>query len=678
MADPRPEPEWGLNAILRPLPMLFLLTGVPLVAVALLWLNGALDAGVSRDLGDPGTLTLWGLPAARAVRDVTAALTVGLLVLAAAATPPTPTSGTGDLGRGQLRMLNLAAAAGGAWVWSTLAALALTYSNVAGLSLLTPGSMQGVSYFATSFEAGQLLLVSATTAGAVTIGCMFVRRFTAIGILALLALAALWPLALGGHAAGATDHDMAVNAQAVHLAGVSVWVGGLAALYLTRKALGPAFPAVVSRYSTLAGGCYAAVLVSGVLAAALRLDEWRDLGTSYGLLLVAKAATLVLLGLAGWTQRRRILPRLGDEQHGGGWFARLAGIELMLMAAALGAAVALGATPPPVPERPLSTAESLLGHPLPSPVTAGSWFTSWQMDTFWAPLTLAATVAYVVGVRRLRARGDRWPIGRTVSWLLAAAGLVWATSGAPGVYGDVLFSMHMVQHMTIATAVPAFLCLSAPVTLALRALSRRSDGSRGAREWLLVLVHSRFMRLFGHPLVAAALFIVGLVVFYYSPLFELSLRSHTAHLLMVGHFLISGYLFASVICGIDPGVRRPAYPLRMLLLMVTFGFHAFFSVSLMSSSTVLARGWFASLGRDWGATLERDQYVGASLGWALGDYPLAILAGALIWTWVRADHQEGRRLDRQADRDDDAQLRQYNAYLARLRSSSDRRFGPRP
>ena len=647
------------------------------MAVGLLWLNGAMDAGVSRDLGDPGRLTLWGLPAARAVRDVSAALTVGLLVLAATAAPPTPKSEIGDLGKGQLRMLNLAAAAGGVWVWSTLTVLALTYSNAAGLSLLTPGAIQGVGYFATSFEAGQLLLVSATIAGAATVGCLFVRRFTVIGVLALLSLAALWPLALGGHAAGAADHDVAVNAQAVHLAGVSVWVGGLATLYLTRKAVGTAFPAVVSRYSTLAGGCYAAVLVSGVLAATLRLDEWRDLGTSYGLLLIAKVTMLGLLGLAGWTQRRRILPHLGDEQAGAGWFARLAGVELVLMAVALGAAVALGGTPPPVPERPLSTAESLLGHPLPPLPTAGSWFTSWQIDTFWAPLTLAATLAYLIGVRRLRTRGDRWPLGRTICWTVGASGLVWATSGAPGVYGDVLFSMHMVQHMTIATAVPAFLCLSAPVTLALRTLPRRTDGSRGPREWLLVLVHSWLMRLLGHPLVAAALFIVGLVAFYYSPLFELSLRSHTAHLLMVGHFLFSGYLFASVICGIDPGVRRPAYPLRMLLLMVTFGFHAFFSVSLMSSSTILARSWFASLGRDWGATLERDQYVGASLGWALGDYPLAILAGALIWTWVRADHQEGRRLDRQADRDDDAQLRHYNAYLDRLGSASDALPGPR-
>src|SRR3546814_569508 len=120
---------------------------------------------------------------------------------------------------------------------------------------------------------------------------------------------------------------------------------------------------------------------------------------------------------------------------------------------------------------------------------------------------------------------------------------------------------------------------------------------------------------------------------------------------MVAHFLITGYLFASVICGIDPGVQRPGYPLRMLLLMVVFGLHAFFSISLMANTTILAGDWFAALGRPWGRSLEDDQYLGASIGWALGDYPLAILAGALIWSWVRADHREGKRHDRQADRD---------------------------
>ena len=52
-------------------------------------------------------------------------------------------------------------------------------------------------------------------------------------------------------------------------------------------------------------------------------------------------------------------------------------------------------------------------------------------------------------------------------------------------------------------------------------------------------------------------------------------------------------------------------------------FHAFFSVSLMSSQSILAQSWFSTLGRTWGKNLQDDQYLGASLGWALGDYPLA-------------------------------------------------------
>ncbi len=100
--------------------------------------------------------------------------------------------------------------------------------------------------------------------------------------------------------------------------------------------------------------------------------------------------------------------------------------------------------------------------------------------------------------------------------------------------------------------------------------------------------------------------------------------------------------------------------------MVVFGFHAFFSVSLMASNQILARDWFTVLQRPWGRTLADDQYLGASLGWALGDYPLAILAGALIWQWVRADQKERRRLDRQADRDGDQALHAYNQYLTGL------------
>jgi putative copper resistance protein D len=179
-------------------------------------------------------------------------------------------------------------------------------------------------------------------------------------------------------------------------------------------------------------------------------------------------------------------------------------------------------------------------------------------------------------------------------------------------------------------------------------------------------VHSWYLRRLGHPVIASALFLGSLVLFYSSSLFELSLRSHTAHQVMVAHFLLTGYLFASAIVGIDPGGTKLAYPFRCVTLLVVFGAHALYSVSLIGSTRILGEEWFTALGRTCGGTLLSDQSAGATLGWVLGDYPIAILGGALIWSWVHADMREARRYDRQAVRDDDDELRRYNQQLARL------------
>jgi len=642
---------------------------VPLLAVLLLAWNGAMGPPVALGLPDPGALTRWGLPVFRGLRDVSATLTVGFLVLAAVAVPPDAETPSGKLGPVQLRLAHSATLAGFLWCLAGWMMLVLTYADLSGTSPFGSGISGQITFFATNLDLGRSLLASLLLTGVVTVGSILAIRVGTVGVLALLSLGALWPLAFTGHAAGSSNHDAAVNAQAAHLVGVSVWVGGLAALAMARRQLGDRFGPVASRYSTLAGCCFAVVALSGTVQAVLRVPSWSGMLSDYGVLLTAKILALCLLGAAGWHQRRRILPALAADAVGSGRaFGKLAAVELTVMALALGTAVALSRTPPPPTgsDGSITAAESLLESPLPPALGVAEWFTQWRIDTFWTPLALFVVGSYLVGVRRLRRRGDRWPVGRTVAWVLGCLMLVWATSGSPGVYGEVLFSMHMVQHMTVATAVPVFLVLGAPVTLALRTLPRREDASRGPREWLLALVHSSALRVLGHPLVAAGLFIASLVAFYYSPLFELSLRSQTAHLLMIFHFLASGYLFASVICGIDPGPARPAYPFRVLLLLVTFGFHAFFSVSLMSSEQLLAEPWFSALGRTWGNSLEQDQYLGASIGWALGDYPLGILAVALVWAWVKADNRESRRYDREADRTGDIELAAYNEQLKRL------------
>jgi cytochrome c oxidase assembly factor CtaG len=252
---------------------------------------------------------------------------------------------------------------------------------------------------------------------------------------------------------------------------------------------------------------------------------------------------------------------------------------------------------------------------------------------------------------------------------------VWATCGAPGVYGRVLFSVHMLMHMTVSMAVPILLVLAAPVTLALRTLTPRQDNTLGPRELLLGLVHSRYLAVIGNPLVAAAIFFGSLVIFYFSPLFEFALRTHTGHVLMTTHFLLAGYLFVWVLVGIDPGPKRWPPSLRLIILFITVSFHAFFGVALTTGTTLLAPTFYQGLHLPWAVDLLADQRNGGAVAWGVGELPTLILAMLVTLAWVRSDTAETKRLDRQADRDDDADLKAYNAHLAAI-SEQSRPNGP--
>jgi putative copper resistance protein D len=225
--------------------------------------------------------------------------------------------------------------------------------------------------------------------------------------------------------------------------------------------------------------------------------------------------------------------------------------------------------------------------------------------------------------------------------------------------------------MTLAMVVPIFLVLSAPVTLALRALPvrttlLRSDESRGPREWILVLVHSHVGQFLANPLVAAVNFIGSMIVFYYSGLFEWSLRRDVGHLAMVVHFTLAGYLFVNALVGIDPGPRRWGYPQRLLLLFGTMVFHAFFGVTLVTGDALFVADWFGLMGRPWGASAIADQQAGGAIAWGIGELPTLVLAVLVAISWSRDDERTARRRDRQVDRDGDVEMDEYNAMLAAL------------
>jgi putative copper resistance protein D len=365
-----------------------------------------------------------------------------------------------------------------------------------------------------------------------------------------------------------------------------------------------------------------------------------------------------------------VVDRIDKDPLAGRLFGRLALIEVVIMGAAFALGSALSRSAPPVPKTPLANPDptyALTGFGAPAgPLSGIDWLTAWRIDWLWLTVSLLAVVLYLLGVRRMRARGDGWPVMRAIGWVLGWAIFVWATSGAPGVFGPVLFSVHMLMHMTVSMSAPILMVLAAPVTLALRTLTPRRDNTLGPRELLLGLVHSRYLAVIGNPIVAAAIFFGSLVVFYFSPLFELALRTHTGHVLMTLHFLLAGYLFAWVMVGIDPGPRRWPPLLRLVILFATVSFHAFFGVALTTGTTLLAPSFYQGLHLPWAVDLLADQRNGGAVAWGVGELPTLVLALLVTLAWVRSDDAESKRLDRQADRDDDAELKAYNAHLAAI------------
>jgi len=620
------------------------------------------------DLGDPGPLVRWGVPVVSTISTLAASATVGLLGLAAFLMP--------ERSRTSRRVTATRYAAGAATIWAIAALLevVLAFADLAGTPLTSPELLDQLVSFVWTLETTRVLLISALVAVVVAACARLATRRAPMAWLAVFTLFAVVILALTGHAAGSASHEDAVNALAIHLLGVVVWTGGLIGLIVMRRGLGSDLGPTVSRYSTVAAWCFAAVTVTGIQQAWIRLGSFDAITTSYGAVVAMKTVAIIALGVLGWLHRRTIATRLTANPGDGSAFARLAVVEIAVMGAATGLAAVLARSIPPVPDAPPAPSRilELTGYPDPGPMSSGDWFTAWRIDWLFLAVAALAVGLYLAGVVRLRRRGDAWPVLRTVCWVLGWALFVWATCGAPGIWGRVLFSVHMVMHMAVAMIVPLLLVPGAPVTLALRTLKARPDKTWGPREVLLQVVRSRAMKVLANPVVAACFFFFSLAAFYWTGLFELSLTTHTGHLLMIAHFLLTGYLFTWVLIGIDPGVPRWNPLMLLVILFATISFHAFFGVALTGSDTLLAPDFFTQLNLPWGPDPLADQQRAGEIAWGVGEAPTLVLAVIVAVQWFRRDEAESRRLDRQADRDGDAQLRAYNEHLAQLRGETER------
>ena len=275
-------------------------------------------------------------------------------------------------------------------------------------------------------------------------------------------------------------------------------------------------------------------------------------------------------------------------------------------------------------------------------------FTQWGLAPLPFVVTVWAVGLYLWGVAILRRRGDRWPWGRTVAFVVVGMGSFFvATSSALGAYDTTLLSVHMVQHMVLSMLVPLSLALGAPVTLALRTLPA------APRRWLLAVLHSRVAKVLTFAPLTLALYVVSPWALYFSGWYSASLHSDYVHEMMHVHLVLVGAMFFWPLMGIDPIPGRLAYPFRLLVVVLTLPFHAFLGVTIMGQTELLGGDWYPSLHEGpmgaWLPDPHDDQHLAGAILWGAGDVVGLGFIVVLFVQWVRASMKEAAREDRRLD-----------------------------
>jgi len=637
------------------------------VAAALLTMTGA-DRYLLQGLPDPGSLTRTGMTAVRVLAELSSALCVGGLLFAAFLVPQRD---TGLLSVDGYRALRGAGVAAVVWAMSALLSVPFVVADAVGRPVTAVLDAQVLFDLVGALPQAGAWLLTVPVALAVAIATRVVVSWSWTAVLFLVSIAGLLPIAMTGHSSSGGQHDLATNSLLLHLVAAALWVGGLVALLAHARRRGAHLGLATARFSVVALVCWIVMAASGVINALVRLPLSDLLTSGYGLLVLAKTAGLLVLGLFGHLHRRQSVPRVRAGSPAA--LVRFAAVEVLVMFLTIGVAAALARTPPPPATGELGRVEAVLGYDLDGPPTLWRLLFDWRFDIVFGSAALLLAVAYLLGVRSMRARGHRWPVGRTVAWLLGCLTVLMATSSGIGRYAPAMFSVHMQSHMLLSMLAPVLLAMGGPVTLALRALRPAGRGAPpGPREWLLAAVHSPVARLLTRPVVALAIFVGSFYLLYLSGLFDAAVERHWAHLAMNAHFLLAGYLFYWPVVGIDPAPARPPHIVRLGMVFASLPFHAFFGVILMSMQTVIAAPFYRGLGLPWATDLLADQRLGGGIAWATGELPLVVVMIALLAQWARADDREARRQDRKMD---DGHSDDHEAYNAMLRDLARRGRG---
>lgn len=252
-------------------------------------------------------------------------------------------------------------------------------------------------------------------------------------------------------------------------------------------------------------------------------------------------------------------------------------------------------------------------------------------------LTLLTAIVYLRGAR---ARSG-WALWRTALFLLGLAALVGSLASPIDAIALELFSIHMVQHMLLIVVAAPLLLAGAPIRPLLRGLPqvlRRTVIRVIARN----TVFRSLVHLVRHPLVAAALYVVGLYAWHVPALYDAALDHPTVHVIEHVWFLVAALIFWSVV--IDPVPFRATLPYaaRIPFLLLVGAAQNTILGGLLAFSDRVYYTHYATSALAYGIDPVSDQRLGGAIMWVPGDLIFLLAASLSFFLWLQSEEQAQR------------------------------------
>jgi putative membrane protein len=263
----------------------------------------------------------------------------------------------------------------------------------------------------------------------------------------------------------------------------------------------------------------------------------------------------------------------------------------------------------------------------------GSVLMDWQLDLPALAAAAGITTLYLRGAKLRAVRGFPRP-RRTASFLGGVAVVLCSQLGPAGVWSEVLFWPHMVQHLLLTLVAAPLLAHGVPVTTVRSALPARPRAAlvRLARR------SRRARRDLGAPppLVLATLAHIAAVwLWHWPPAYDAAVASPALHLIEHATFLATAVWFWSEVRATRRrGVRTAGLATLCFAAMIVQG------GVLGALLTFAGRSLYAVYDGGAGLTALEDQQLAGALMWVPPGFVHATFAMRRFTAWLRSAERD--------------------------------------